>query len=66
EHYSVIQRRTGGQTEEEFAEMVHELDLPGKDWRYDSNGRRSRLQGTEMEPIAKACAYCWFIILSAA
>ncbi|MCI29477.1 hypothetical protein A2U01_0050686, partial [Trifolium medium] len=43
EHYSVIQRRTGGQTEEEFTEMLHELDLPGKDWRYDSNGRRSRI-----------------------
>ncbi|MCH90503.1 hypothetical protein A2U01_0011419 [Trifolium medium] len=54
EHCLVLQRRAGGQTEEEFAEMLHELALPGKDWRYDCNGRRSRLKATEMEPIANA------------
>ncbi|MCI47255.1 hypothetical protein A2U01_0068496, partial [Trifolium medium] len=35
ENYSVVQRRAGGQIEEEFAEMLHELALLGKDWCYD-------------------------------
>ncbi|MCI81259.1 hypothetical protein A2U01_0102532, partial [Trifolium medium] len=30
-----------------------ELALPGKDWRYNSLGRRARLQGIDMEPVAK-------------
>ncbi|MCI14778.1 hypothetical protein A2U01_0035910 [Trifolium medium] len=46
-------RRARGQTEDEFVAMLHELALPGKDWRYNSSGERSRLQATEMEPIAK-------------
>ncbi|MCI67368.1 hypothetical protein A2U01_0088627, partial [Trifolium medium] len=32
EHCLVLQRRAGGQTEDEFARMLHELALPGKDW----------------------------------
>ncbi|MCH84698.1 hypothetical protein A2U01_0005533 [Trifolium medium] len=31
EHCSMMQRRTGGQTEDEFAEMLHELILPSRD-----------------------------------
>ncbi|MCI04404.1 hypothetical protein A2U01_0025451, partial [Trifolium medium] len=58
EHCRVIQRRTAGHIEEEYAEMLHELALPSKDWRYDSHGRRSRLQATEMDLIAKAWANC--------
>ncbi|MCH96080.1 hypothetical protein A2U01_0017063 [Trifolium medium] len=30
--------------------------MPGKDWRYDSTGGRSRLQVIEMDHIAKAWA----------
>ncbi|MCI38284.1 hypothetical protein A2U01_0059512, partial [Trifolium medium] len=54
EHCMVVQRRTAGHTKEEYTEMLLELALPCKDWRYDSHGRRSRLQATEMELIAKA------------
>ncbi|MCI90352.1 hypothetical protein A2U01_0111644 [Trifolium medium] len=46
--------------------MLHELAMPGKDWRYDSNGGRSRLQATEMDLIAKAWAKCWFTTSNAA
>ncbi|MCI64721.1 hypothetical protein A2U01_0085979, partial [Trifolium medium] len=48
------------QTEEEFTEILHELALPGKDWRNNSSGDRSRLQATKMELIAKAWAN-WFV-----
>ncbi|MCI43387.1 hypothetical protein A2U01_0064624, partial [Trifolium medium] len=40
--------------------MLHELALPGKDWRYNNTGKRAHLQGTDMEPVAKAWA-CWFV-----
>ncbi|MCI86413.1 hypothetical protein A2U01_0107694, partial [Trifolium medium] len=43
-------------TEAEYAEMLHELAMPGKDWHYDSHGGRSRLQAMEMDLIAKAWA----------
>ncbi|MCI70414.1 hypothetical protein A2U01_0091677, partial [Trifolium medium] len=33
--------------------------MPGKDWRYDTRGGRSRLQGTEMMHVAKAWAKWW-------
>ncbi|MCI68415.1 hypothetical protein A2U01_0089676, partial [Trifolium medium] len=56
EHCSVLQRRAEGQTEDEFARMLHELALPGKDWHYNSSGECLCLQATEMEPIAKAWA----------
>ncbi|MCI89566.1 hypothetical protein A2U01_0110855, partial [Trifolium medium] len=34
--------------------MLQELAMTGKDWRYDCHGGRSRLQVTEMVPVAKA------------
>ncbi|MCI71771.1 hypothetical protein A2U01_0093034, partial [Trifolium medium] len=36
--------------------MLHELAMPGKDLRYDSQGGCSRLQGTEMMHVAKVWA----------
>ncbi|MCI45125.1 hypothetical protein A2U01_0066364, partial [Trifolium medium] len=56
EFCSVRQRRPTAYTDAEYDQMLHELAIPGKDWRYDSRGGRSRLQGTEMMPIAKAWA----------
>ncbi|MCI47406.1 hypothetical protein A2U01_0068648, partial [Trifolium medium] len=50
EHCLLRQRRADGQTEEEFVEILHELALPVKDWRYNSLGQRSHLNATEMEP----------------
>ncbi|MCI19682.1 hypothetical protein A2U01_0040842, partial [Trifolium medium] len=49
----VRQRRTGARTEEEYAEILHELALPGKDWRYNSSGEHGRLQDTDMEPMPR-------------
>ncbi|MCI39389.1 hypothetical protein A2U01_0060620, partial [Trifolium medium] len=60
EHCMVRQRRADDQTEEEFAEILHELALPGKDLRYNSSGDRSCLQAMEMELVAKAWAN-WFV-----
>ncbi|MCI52875.1 hypothetical protein A2U01_0074121, partial [Trifolium medium] len=54
EAYSVRQRRTTIYGDVEYDQMLHELAMPGKDVRYNSRGGRSRLQGTEMMPIAKA------------
>ncbi|MCI81459.1 hypothetical protein A2U01_0102733, partial [Trifolium medium] len=40
-----MQRRAGGQTEGEFAEMLHELAFPGKDWRYRDGSDRQGMGG---------------------
>ncbi|MCI94550.1 hypothetical protein A2U01_0115848, partial [Trifolium medium] len=40
-------------TEEEYAEMLQTLALPGRDWRYTATGTRSHLQITDMTPAAK-------------
>ncbi|MCI43690.1 hypothetical protein A2U01_0064928, partial [Trifolium medium] len=56
EFCSVRKRRTIAYTDAEYDQMFHELAMPGKDWRYNSRGGRSRLQGTEMMHVAKAWA----------
>ncbi|MCI97729.1 hypothetical protein A2U01_0119030, partial [Trifolium medium] len=43
-------------TDEEYAEMLQTLALPGRDWRYTTSGSRSRLQITNMMPAAKGWA----------
>ncbi|MCI11511.1 hypothetical protein A2U01_0032612, partial [Trifolium medium] len=53
EHCAVRQQCDRNLTGEEYTEMLQTLALPGKDWCYDSQGRRSRLQATEMMPVAK-------------
>ncbi|MCI76207.1 hypothetical protein A2U01_0097476, partial [Trifolium medium] len=56
EHCAVRQHRDKNLTDEEYAEMLRTLALPGKDWSYDRQGRRSRLQATEMMHVAKGWA----------
>jgi hypothetical protein len=46
----------GTMTDEEYANMLHELVMPGIDWRYTNQGARARLQATEMMSVAKAWA----------
>ncbi|MCI58108.1 hypothetical protein A2U01_0079361, partial [Trifolium medium] len=36
--------------------MLQTLALPGRDWHYNTAGRRSRLQITDMMPAAKGWA----------
>ncbi|MCI54539.1 hypothetical protein A2U01_0075789, partial [Trifolium medium] len=43
EHCSVVQRHSRSYTDEQYAMMLHDLALPGKDWRYNSTGARARL-----------------------
>ncbi|MCH88855.1 hypothetical protein A2U01_0009748, partial [Trifolium medium] len=38
EYCRASQRRHGAHTDEEYAEMLQTLALPGRDWHYDSNG----------------------------
>ncbi|MCI95007.1 hypothetical protein A2U01_0116305, partial [Trifolium medium] len=42
--------------EEEYAEMLQTLALPGRDWHYTCRGAWARLQITDMMPVAKAWA----------
>ncbi|MCI36568.1 hypothetical protein A2U01_0057791, partial [Trifolium medium] len=48
--------RESNHTDEEYAEMLQTLALPGRDWHYNSRRERSRLQGTDMMPVAKGRA----------
>ncbi|MCI48609.1 hypothetical protein A2U01_0069852, partial [Trifolium medium] len=50
------QQRASAHTDEEYAEMLQTLGLPGKDWRYTASGSRSRLQITDMTSAAKGWA----------
>ncbi|MCI24493.1 hypothetical protein A2U01_0045677, partial [Trifolium medium] len=56
EHCWVRQQREATFTDAEYAEMLQTLALPGRDWHYNSRGERSRLQGTDMMPVAKGWA----------
>ncbi|MCI88052.1 hypothetical protein A2U01_0109338, partial [Trifolium medium] len=40
-------------TDAEYTEMLQTLALPGSDWHYTSRGVRSRLQITDVMPVAK-------------
>ncbi|MCI73498.1 hypothetical protein A2U01_0094762, partial [Trifolium medium] len=37
------QQRASAHIDEEYAEMLQTLTLPGRDWRYTTSGSRSRL-----------------------
>ncbi|MCI68386.1 hypothetical protein A2U01_0089647, partial [Trifolium medium] len=50
------QQRASAHTEEEYAELLQTLALPGRDWSYTATGTRSRLQITDMTPAAKGWA----------
>ncbi|MCI46839.1 hypothetical protein A2U01_0068080, partial [Trifolium medium] len=50
------QQRCSAHTDEEYVEMLQTLGLPGRDWHYNTYGRRSRLQFTDMMPAAKGWA----------
>ncbi|MCI47027.1 hypothetical protein A2U01_0068268, partial [Trifolium medium] len=50
------QQRYGAHIDEEYAEMLQTLALPGRDWHYNTSGRRSRLQITDMRSAAKGWA----------
>ncbi|MCI94608.1 hypothetical protein A2U01_0115906, partial [Trifolium medium] len=50
------QQRASAYTDEEYAAMLQTLALPGRDWRYTATGSRSRLQITDMTPVAKGWA----------
>ncbi|MCI70866.1 hypothetical protein A2U01_0092129, partial [Trifolium medium] len=50
------QQRCRAHTDEEYAEMLLTLALPGRDWRYTATESRSRLQITDMTPAAKGWA----------
>ncbi|MCI24889.1 hypothetical protein A2U01_0046075 [Trifolium medium] len=39
----VRQRRTAALTDEEYTEMLQTLGMPGNDWHYNRQGKRSRL-----------------------
>ncbi|MCI47966.1 hypothetical protein A2U01_0069208, partial [Trifolium medium] len=56
EHCLVRQRRESTHTDAEYTEMLQTLVLPGRDWHYTSCGVRSRLQITDMMPVAKGWA----------
>ncbi|MCI05967.1 hypothetical protein A2U01_0027022, partial [Trifolium medium] len=48
--------RERAHTEDEYTEMPRTLALPGRDWHYTSREARSRLQITDMMPVAKGWA----------
>ncbi|MCI57516.1 hypothetical protein A2U01_0078767, partial [Trifolium medium] len=50
------QQRASAHTEEEYAEMLQTLALPGRDWCYTATGTRSRLQITDLTSAAKGWA----------
>ncbi|MCI38653.1 hypothetical protein A2U01_0059881, partial [Trifolium medium] len=50
------QPRFSAHTDQEYAEILQTLALPGRDWHYNTSGGRFRLQITDMMPAAKGCA----------
>ncbi|MCI57869.1 hypothetical protein A2U01_0079120, partial [Trifolium medium] len=48
--------RCSAHTDEEYTEMLQTLALPGRDWHYNTSGRRSRLQITDMMHAANGWA----------
>ncbi|KAK2356529.1 hypothetical protein QL285_093858 [Trifolium repens] len=51
--------RDGVITDAEYDQMREALAMPGKDWRYSTQGARQRLQATEMMPLAKLWSRWW-------
>ncbi|MCI53390.1 hypothetical protein A2U01_0074636, partial [Trifolium medium] len=47
------QQRASVHTDEEYDDMLQNLALQGRDWRYTATGSRFRLQITDMTPAAK-------------
>ncbi|KAK2373934.1 hypothetical protein QL285_074935 [Trifolium repens] len=63
EYYGVRMRRASLRdsaiTDAEYDQMSEALAMPGKDWRYSTQGARQRMQATEMMPLAKLWSRWW-------
>jgi hypothetical protein len=51
--------RDGAITDAEYDQIREALAMPGKDWRYSTQGARQRLQATEMLPVANLWSKWW-------